>query len=27
MVRILDDHGGNTNLAEVQFLQYHDLPQ
>ncbi|WP_328993385.1 putative Ig domain-containing protein [Kribbella sp. NBC_01245] len=27
MVRILDEHGGNTNLAEVQFLQFHDLPR
>jgi hypothetical protein len=27
MVRILDEHGGNTDLAEVQFLQFHALPQ
>jgi hypothetical protein len=27
MVRILDEHGGNTNLAEVQLLQFHALPQ
>jgi hypothetical protein len=27
MVRILDEHGSNANLAEVQFLQFHGLPQ
>ncbi|MEU0091976.1 putative Ig domain-containing protein [Kribbella sp. NPDC006257] len=27
LVRILDDHGGNTNLAEVQFLQFQELPR
>jgi hypothetical protein len=26
-IRILDEHGGNTNLAEVQLLQFHGLPQ
>ena len=26
MIRILDDHGGNTNLAEVQFFNFDPLP-
>jgi hypothetical protein len=27
MVRVLDEHGGNVNLAEVQFLQFAEPPQ
>ena len=26
MIRILDEHGGNTNLAEVQLLHFDPLP-
>jgi len=27
MVRILDERGGNTNLAEVRLLRFNGLPQ
>ncbi|WP_405975622.1 putative Ig domain-containing protein [Streptomyces sp. NBC_00988] len=27
MLRVLDEHGGNTDIAEVQLLQFNSLPQ
>ncbi len=27
MLRVLDEHGGNTNIAEVQLLRYDALPE